>query len=205
LRRKNFLGGFNELKVIPKNCFSHNKMIPTKVFLTRGVGRHKEKLASFEHALRNAKIEKFNLVKVSSIWPPGAVEVAADEGLKYLTPGEIVFCVLSENYSNEKNRMISAAVGCAKPADESHYGYLSEHHDYGKMEEEVGDYAEDLAAQMLASTLGIPFDVNANYDERKQVFIISGKIIETKNMTATAVVEKNGEWTTVVAAAMFIP
>jgi arginine decarboxylase len=180
-------------------------MIPTKVFLTKGIGRHKEKLASFELALRDAKIEKFNLVKVSSIYPPGVVEVTREEGLKYLTPGEIVFCVMSENAANEKNRLISAAIGLAKPSDESHYGYLSEHHDFGKMEEEVGDYAEDLAAQMLASTLGIPFDPDANYDARKEVFIISGKIVETKDITATTVVEKNGEWTTVLAAAVFIP
>jgi arginine decarboxylase len=180
-------------------------MIPSKIFFVKGAGTHKEKLASFEMALRDAGIEKFNLVKVSSILPPHCIEVTPEEGLSYLSPGEIVFCVLSDNASNEKGRMISAAVGVAKPADEVHYGYLSEHHDYGKTEEEVGDYAEDLAAQMLASTLGIPFDVDDNYDERKEVFILSGKIVETKDITSVATVEKNGEWTTVVAAAMFVP
>lgn len=46
-------------------------IMPKKVFLTKGVGKHKEQLSSFELALRNAKIANFNLVRVSSIFPPG--------------------------------------------------------------------------------------------------------------------------------------
>ncbi|GAB4313371.1 MAG: arginine decarboxylase, pyruvoyl-dependent [Promethearchaeota archaeon] len=174
------------------------------MFFVRGVGRHREKLQSFELALRDAGIERFNLVNVSSILPPGCEEVSKEEGLKELLPGQIVFCVMARHASNEKSRLISASVGVAKPADDEHYGYLSENHDYGLDEDEAGDYAEDLAASMLASTLGVPFDPDAAYDERKEVFYISGKIIETKNVTQTAVVQRKGEWTTVVAAAIFL-
>ena len=43
-------------------------MTPKKIFFTKGVGVHKDKLSSFEVALRSAGIEKCNLVYVSSIF-----------------------------------------------------------------------------------------------------------------------------------------
>ncbi|HJU63692.1 MAG TPA: pyruvoyl-dependent arginine decarboxylase, partial [Candidatus Binatia bacterium] len=45
-------------------------MIPKKCFFTKGVGVHKERLASFELALRTAGLAYCNLVLVSSIYPP---------------------------------------------------------------------------------------------------------------------------------------
>lgn len=181
------------------------KLIPKKVFFTKGVGIHREKLESFELALRNAGIEKFNLVRVSSILPPLCKTVSREKGLKLISPGEIVHCVLSENSSNEPRRLIAAAIGCAIPADENQYGYLSEHHSFGEVDERAGDYAEDLAACMLATTLGIEFDADKHYDERKEVWKMSNKIVKTTNVTQSAVVCKDGKWTTVIAAAVFIP
>ena len=57
---------------------------------------------------------------------------------------------------------------------------------------------------MLASTLGIPFDIDAVYDEKREIFMLSDQIVETKNITSCATVRKQGEYTTVVAAAVFI-
>ncbi len=179
-------------------------MIPQKVFFTKGVGREKEKLASFESALRDAGIEKYNLVRVSSILPPQCKIISREAGLTELKPGQILFCILSENSSNEPNRLLAASVGCAVPADKSQYGYLSEHHSYGEKEGKAGDYAEDLAASMLATTLGLEFDVEKNYDERKEVWKMSGKIVRTTNITQSAIVRKDGNWTTVVAAAVLL-
>ena len=180
-------------------------MIPTKFFFTRGVGVAKERLNSFELALRNASIENFNLVSVSSILPPGCKKVPKEKGLEYLKPGEVVFCVLAKNETNEPNRLISASIGCAIPADATQYGYLSEHHSFGENEEKVSDYTEDLAASMLATTLGIEFNPGLAWDEREKVFKLSGKIVYTSNVTQTAEGNKNGLWTTVVAAAVFVP
>lgn len=177
--------------------------VPSKVFFTKGVGRHKEQLTSFELALRDAGIEKFNLVQVSSIFPPKCRIVKKEEGLKDLSPGEIVFVVMSRCVSDEPRRLIAASVGCALPSDRSVYGYLSEHHAYGQTDEAAGDFAEDMAASMLASTLGVEFDENANWDEKEQVFKISGEIVRTFNVTQSAVISAKG-WTTVVASAVFI-
>ena len=179
--------------------------VPKKVFFTKGVGRHKEKLQSLELALRKAGIEKCNLVRVSSIFPPNCKIVSSAQGVKLLKPGQIVFCVMSTNETNEPHRMISASVGLAVPAEPNHYGYLSEHHANGETDETSGDYSEDLAASMLASTLGIEFDPEKNYDERKEIYRMSGKIVTSRNTTQSARGDKNGLWSTVVAAAVFIP
>jgi arginine decarboxylase len=179
-------------------------LVPKKLFFTKGVGRHPERLSSFELALRDAGIEKCNLVTVSSIFPPNCRRINKDDGLKLLKPGQIAFCVMARSDTNEPNRLIAASIGNALPADPNQYGYLSEHHCYGEPEEKAGDYAEDLAAQMLASTLGVAFDPNVSYDERKEIWKISDKIVRTMNITQSAIGDKKGIWTSVVAAAVFI-
>lgn len=177
--------------------------VPTRVFFTKGVGSHKEELRSFEAALRDAGIEKYNLVHVSSILPPRCKIIPKAEGLKELKPGQIVFVVIARCSSNEPRRLIAASIGCAVPADPDAYGYLSEHHAYGQNEKQAGDYAEDLAASMLASTLGIAVDDNLSWDEKEQVWKLSGKIVRTRNETQTAIVNGDG-YTTVVAAAVLL-
>lgn len=181
------------------------EMIPSRVFFTKGVGKHKERLQSFELALRKAGIEKYNLVSVSSIFPPKCKIITRKLGNPLIKPGQVVHCVLSQNATNEPNRLIGASIGLAVPAEAEHYGYLSEHHSFGETDEKAGDYAEDLAATMLATTLGIEFDPEKNYDERKQIYRMSGKIVKTRNITQTARGDKSGLWTTVVAAAIFLP
>jgi arginine decarboxylase len=179
-------------------------MVPSKVFFTKGTGVHKDKLASFESALRAAGIEKCNLVYVSSIYPPNCKIVTRAEGEKHLKPGQITFCVMARIETSEPNRLVSAAIGLAVPNDSSHYGYLSEHHAYGEKGEVSGEYAEDLAATMLATTLGVEFDPNQAWDERKQLYLASGHIFKTTYTCQATQGNKEGLWTTVIAAAVFV-
>ena len=166
---------------------SSAQFVPKRMFFTKGIGKHKEKLNSFELALRSAGIEKYNIVKVSSIFPPNCKIIPKSKGLKMLVPGQIVYCVMTHNSSNEPGRLIAASIGVAIPADKSLYGYLSEHHSFGQREKVCGEYAEDLAAEMLASTLGIEFDVDASYDKKKEIFKIDGRIVRTRNITQSAI------------------
>ncbi|MDH5806897.1 MAG: arginine decarboxylase, pyruvoyl-dependent [Candidatus Methanomethylicaceae archaeon] len=179
-------------------------MIPKYFFLTKGVGKHKDQLQSFELALRDAGIHHCNLVSVSSVIPPGCKMISKDKGLKMLNPGEIVFAVMSKNSTNEPHRLIAASVGVAIPSNKNIHGYLSEYHSFGQTDEVTGDYAEDLAATMLATSMGISFDPQTAWDERKKFFKTSGIIIKTTNITQSATGDKNGLWTTVIAAAVFI-
>lgn len=179
--------------------------VPREIFFTKGVGVHKEYLASFELALRNAHIEKYNIVTVSSIYPVGCKKITIKKGLKQLLPGQIIHAVMARNATNEPNRLIASSIGIALPKDPNSYGYLSEHHPFGESAKKSGDYAEDLAASMLATTLGIDFDPDKNWNEREQVFKMSGKIVNTTNITQSAEGNKNGMWTTVLACAVLLP
>ncbi len=182
-----------------------DRIVPSRLFLTRGKGQHKEKLASLEQALREAGIAPFNLVKTSSIFPPHCQLISRREGIKLLKPGQILFLVMSENATNEAHRLISASVGLAIPNDSNHYGYLSEHHSFGQDEKEVGQYAEDLAADMLATTLGKDFDLKQIWNEEKSVYEITNTLqVRTQNITQIAK-GKKGFWTTAFAAAVMIP
>ena len=177
--------------------------VPTCFFLTSGVGIHREQLTAFELALRDADIEQQNLVSVSSILPPGCQELKRENGVSTLRPGEITFCVMARTETNEPGRRIHSSIGLARPTDPAMYGYISEHHGFGMTSEESGDYAEDLAATMLASTLGIEFDPNAAWDERKRTYQTSNLIISSSSMTAAAQGAARGGWTCAVAAAVF--
>jgi arginine decarboxylase len=177
--------------------------VPTKAFFTRGIGRHKNKLQSFELALRDAGIEKLNLVYVSSIYPPNCTLLTVEEGTALLNPGQITFCVMARNATDEKGRFVGSAVGMAFPASKDNYGYISEHTSFGKDEKEIGDFAEDLASTMLATTLGVDFDPEIGYDERREVYLMSGKIIDSISAPISAMGTSN-MWTTTVSAVVFI-
>ncbi len=177
--------------------------VPSRMLFTKGVGTHKEQLRSFEIALRDAGIEKYNLVHVSSILPPRCKIISRTEGLKELKPGQIVFCVMARCASDEPNRLVAASIGCAIPADPDMYGYLSEHHAFGQNEKEASDYSEDLAASMLASIVGLKEDDSLSWNEQEQQWKLEGKIWRTRNETQTFEVKRGG-WTTVVACAVLI-
>lgn len=178
------------------------RRVPQSVFLTRGVGTHRHQLTAFEYALREADIEQQNIVSVSSILPPGCKIIAREAGVATLEPGEITFCILARAETNEPGRRINASIGLARPSDPKLYGYISEHHGFGMTETESGEYAEDLAATMLASTLGIEFDPDAAWDERRKVYETSDLIVDTLSITAAATGAVDGHWTCAVAAAV---
>jgi len=183
---------------------AQHPLIPDRIFFTKGVGKHDNHLQSFELALRKAGIERCNLVRVSSILPPKCRIIPRASGLKLLQPGQITFVVLSEAATNEPSRLVGAGIGLAQPANGENYGYISEHHGFGQREKRIADMVEDMAATMLATTLGIAFDPARAYDERKEIYRMSGKIVQSRACVQTAEGDKNGLWTTVVSAAVLL-
>ncbi|MDD3977588.1 arginine decarboxylase, pyruvoyl-dependent [Methanomicrobium antiquum] len=160
--------------------------VPKKVFFTSGSGSHQDRLTSFEMALRKASIECYNLVEVSSILPPRCRIISRQEGIKELFPGSIVFTVISRLSSNEAGSRITSSVGMAIPKNpETEWGYFAEYHTFDETKEQAGKYSEMIANNMYTS--------------------ISDKIPEkTMNITESAVVPENGDWTTTIAAAVFL-
>jgi arginine decarboxylase len=182
-----------------------NPFVPTKIFLTKGVGTHRERLSAFEMALRAARIARFNLVNVSSIFPPHCQLIDREDGLGQMTPGQITFAVMSRLDTSEPSRLIAASIGVAIPKDPNQFGYLSEHHEYGQNEQTAGDYAEDLAASMLATILDVPFNPDTAWDEQRAQWKLSGKIVKTENITQTAEGPEDGKWVSVITAAVLMP
>ncbi len=195
---------FSSQAPFPEEQQLGKSMVPKRLFLTKGVGRHKERLTSFEMALRDAGVASQNLVRVSSIFPPNCKLISRKEGTQFLSPGEVVFAVIAENSTREPHRLVTSSIGVAIPTDRNTYGYLSEHHSFGETEEQAGEYAEELAAEMLATTLDVEFDPDASWDEKKETYKISDKIVRTANVTQSAVGDKRGLWTTTLAAAILI-
>lgn len=175
------------------------------MFFTNGAGKHRQNLQSFEAALRDAGIAKFNLVKVSSIYPPNCKIVSRSKGLQQLSPGQIVFCVLAESRTNEPNRLACAGIGLALPAEKDLHGYIAEHHGFGMTKKVVSDYVEDMAATMLATTQGIDLDPDTAYNERKEIYQAKGLVVRTRASVQTVEGDKNGLWTTALAAAVLLP
>ncbi|MGB2819867.1 MAG: arginine decarboxylase, pyruvoyl-dependent [Phycisphaerae bacterium] len=181
-----------------------SSFVPRHVFFTKGVGKHRNRLQSFELALRKAGIEKCNLVRVSSILPPLSTIISPRQGLRRLRAGQITFVVLADASTNEPSRLVGAGVGLAQPASGQQYGYISEHHGFGMKAGTLADLVEDMAATMLATTLGVEFDPERAYDERREIYRMSGKIVRTRACVQTAEGDKTGLWTTVIAAAVFL-
>lgn len=180
-------------------------LIPKGLFFTKGVGCHANKLQSFELALRACGIERCNLVSVSSIFPPDCRIVSKQKGISKLVSGQIAFVVMAREETNEPHRMVHAAVGLAQPTDRKQYGYISEHHGYGETTQKASDFAEDLAATMLASTLGIELDATKAWNERKQLYITDKKRhFKSRSIAQTARGHKDGLWTTVLACAVLL-
>jgi arginine decarboxylase len=179
------------------------QFVPKAMFFTKGVGKHRHNLQSFEAALRHARIAEFNLVRVSSIFPPGCKIVSREEGLKRLQFGGVTHCVIAETRTDEPSRLVAAGIGLAVPADKTKFGYISEHHGFGITEKRCSDLVEDMAATMLATTQGIELDPEKAYDERREIYKAQRLIVRTRAIVQTAEGDKNGLWTTVVAAAVF--
>jgi arginine decarboxylase len=187
----------------PANLNATN-YVPKAMFFTKGKGIHKDQLTSFELALREGKISDVNIVMVSSIKPPNCKIITINEGRKYLNNGQIIFAVMAKSSTNEPNRLIAASIGLAYPADNNQYGYLSEHHTTGETAQKSGDYAEDMAMEMLATSIGLPEDPSLTWNEREEQWRLSGKIYKTQNFTQSAEGHKDGLWTTVLSAAVFV-
>lgn len=189
---------------VPTTIASPMLYVPKLMFFTKGKGVHKDSLTSFELALREAEIADLNLVSVSSIKPPHCKIVGTKEGRTHLLPGQVVFTIMARSATNEPNRLIAASVGLARPVDDGQYGYLSEHHSTGETAQKAGDYAEDMAMEMLATTLGLPNDPSLAWNQKEEQWKLSGKIYKTQNFTQSAEGNKDGLWTTVVSAAILI-
>jgi arginine decarboxylase len=190
-----------------RNAGQGAPLVPTKVFLTKGVGVHKRQLSSRELAMTNAGVEKVNLIKASSIIPPGCRFITPAEGKELLRIGQMAFAIIAEASTNEPHRLIAAGIGIAKPDDENEYGFfteIEEEQGYGKTEEKAGEEVMKLAIENLASSWRAPFNPKEDFDPNKSLYRIKNKNVRVSHMTQSTFGDKDGLYTTVFVAAVFL-
>ena len=163
-------------------------MIPKKLFLTKGKGFHKNKLQSFEIALRDAEIHQCNLVKVSSIIPPKCEIIARKEGLKSIKPGMVTYCVLSVCETKSFDEKIAAGIGLAYSDKKNVFGYIAEGMKHGKETTDLSKHVQKIATDMLKTVTN---------DK------VTNDVLHHKNVVQTCKGQKN-KWATAVAAAVFL-
>lgn len=79
---------------------------------------------------------------------------------------------MAKQRTDEPRRLASTANGLAQPKDKNQYGYISEHQTFGHTNQKAANVTEDLAATMLASTVGI--DHADNIDRRHGAGLYQG-------------------------------
>jgi len=113
-------------------------------FLTKGFGIADTYLLSFDRALRRAKIENYNLVKISSILPPG-VKRKNKISLPYSSILHIAYASL---ISNKKGEVISAVCGIAIPQNPEQIGMIMEWSDFERREKGIAEVKKMLESAM---------------------------------------------------------
>lgn len=182
------------------------KIVPTKFFLTKGVGIHEKELRAFEEALRDAGIHTCNLIKTSSVIPPGCKRINVEEGMKMIPPGQITFAVLAQSQTNEPGQIISAGIAMAQPKDKSIHGYLTE------VEEAIGRTAEDVEQDCIEMAIENliteqkkkSFDGESVYRKGKKNYTIQGMDIAVDCLVSSAQGAEKNKYTVVLVAAVFI-
>jgi arginine decarboxylase len=96
---------------------------PNALWVTTGAAEGSTELNAFDNALLAAGIGDLNLIKVSSIVPPGAALLDAPPAI---APGALVPTVYSVVHSDTAGETICAAVGIGIGRDS--HGMIFEHH-----------------------------------------------------------------------------
>lgn len=122
----------------------------TGFVLVSGVGHATTPLNAFDSALHSAGVSQFNLVRVSSILPPGVKQAERIS----LAPGSLLPIAYGSKVSSTRNERITAAVSVALPADPSSIGVIMEYS--GELSPEDAHRLVEAMAREAMAMRGIP-------------------------------------------------
>ena len=138
----------------------------TKAAGTAGNAEGTTPLNAFDNALLAAGIGNINLVRISSILPPGVALVP----LPRIKPGAIVPTAYAAQTSEVPGEVIASAVGWARAQDPRKNWMIMEFHDKATREE-----AERMIVQMLEEA----FRVRCERIRDMQVFAVEHRVERT--------------------------
>jgi arginine decarboxylase len=180
-------------------------IVPTKFFLTKGVGVHQKELRAFEEALRDAGISMCNFIKVSSIIAPGCELISREKGIRLLKPGQICFAVMGQSQTNEPGQCVVTGIGMAQPKDKTLYGYLTEIEEaIGRTDEDVEQDVIEMALENLVTEWNPKFDGEKVYRKGKKNYHLEGRDISVDSIVQSARGAEQNQYTVVLVAAVFI-
>lgn len=131
---------------------------PNVFCLVKGASEGRTRLNAFDNSLLNAGVGDTNLMRMSSILPPGAEQ--RNIGSLDLPAGGLIPLAYASIDSTTPGRFISSAVAVGIPEDESEPGVIMEFEDHGHL-----DNVEKIVRQMVVDAF--------EYRKRKLKEIIS--------------------------------
>jgi len=105
--------------------------IPKQYFIVAGKGEGFTPLNAFDAALGDAGIGDLNLVKVSSIVPPGCQKIEP----KLIAPGSLIAIAYAAKTSTLHGEVIAASVAVGIPEDQERAGIIMEYSALGHRQE----------------------------------------------------------------------
>jgi arginine decarboxylase len=138
--------------------------------------------------MRQAGVAECNLVKVSSILPPGTRIISRDEGVGLLRPGNIVFAIIAQAETDEPHQRITPAIAWANPDRRGMPGYIAEVEEdlcHGKTDRTAADEVGEEAITILAEKLRTKVDPKQKWDRRKTSTRIGSTNVETGWLAAS--------------------
>jgi arginine decarboxylase len=140
---------------------------PDKYFMVAGYAEGSSPLNAFDHALIKAGIGNTNLLRISSVLPPGAKEIPPAP----LPYGALVPTAYADETSEVVGALVAAAVACGVAADPALPGVIMEHHLQG---------SEDLCREQVVRKV-------------EEAFAVRGyRLAHVKVVSASGVVQKVG-------------
>ena len=120
-----------------------------EIVVTRGRSQAPTELAAFDGALHQAGVAHFNLIRLSSLIPPGSRLEIPDRGSRLPGGwGDRLYCVYAEHRVSEVGQQACAGLGWIQDEDTG-AGVLVEHHGHDEtdVESQLKMTLDDLAAR----------------------------------------------------------
>jgi arginine decarboxylase len=160
-----------------------------------------------QHALRQAGVADCNLVKVSSVLPPGVRLIDRAEAEQLLRPGNVVFAVIAQAVTQEPHQRLSVGVGWAIPDKPGVPGYVAEVEEeqgHGMSAEACADEVGATAIRLLAERLRVKCDAETLWKKRKSGLALGRTRVLADSLTETVVGDEQGRYTAAVALAVYL-
>jgi arginine decarboxylase len=143
--------------------------MPTRVFFTSGTAVHTTQRGAMQRAMNDAGVGECNLVKTSSVIPPGCEIITRERGLRLLRAGNIVHAVIAQGQTSEPHQRVTPALCWAQPEDSELPGYIAEVEEdltMGKNPKTATDEAGEALLTIMAEKAAARVDARKLWAER---------------------------------------